>query len=121
MEETEMIALKSGYYDNPIWSEREEASIEFLSSGSCSNSSYALFYPQRVSPTIFKPQNSSQNLASLADETESSLVDKSLTSSSSESKAEREITRKGRKDSTTGASEIPNPMTNKKYLFKIHV
>ncbi|XP_057758810.1 putative E3 ubiquitin-protein ligase LIN-1 isoform X1 [Arachis stenosperma] len=102
MEETEMIALKSGHYDNPIWSEREEASIEFLSSGSCSNSSYAPFYPRRVSPTILKPQNSSQNLASLADETESSLVDKSLTSSSSESEAEREIT------STSCSKGTPN-------------
>ncbi|XP_052118346.1 putative E3 ubiquitin-protein ligase LIN-1 isoform X1 [Arachis duranensis] len=102
MEETEMIALKSGHYDNPIWSEREEASIEFLSSGSCSNSSYAPFYPRRVSPTILKPQNSSQNLASLADETESSLVDKSLTSSSSESEAEREIT------STSCSKRTPN-------------
>ncbi|MED6150211.1 hypothetical protein PIB30_070194 [Stylosanthes scabra] len=92
MEETEITALKSGHYDNPIWSEREEASIEFLSSGSCSNSSYAPFYPRRVSPTILKPRNTSQNLAPLADETESSKVDKSLTSSSSESEAEREIT-----------------------------
>ena len=78
----------------PIWTERE-ASIEFLSSGSGSNSTYAPFYPLRVSPRILKPQKSSENLTApvylkSAAETESSL-DENLTSSCSESEAESEI------------------------------
>ncbi|KAK7291478.1 hypothetical protein RIF29_06652 [Crotalaria pallida] len=112
-EEIETPELQNERY-NPIWTEKE-TSIDFSGiSSSISSLSYAPFYPQRVSPKVFKLQKSPENLTSpvylnSAVEPISSL-EENLLCSSSESEAESEV--------IETAKTKTNPMRSEnKYLY----